>query len=107
MNGTSYPAHQLVTYEANDPAVVTYGAKPLGVYAQVMLFLYGSNDATHFTLLGARHFPQPERHLILPLNRTHAFRYYSFTLIGNVPEGSSDFLSFDLTYSTAFTNRLR
>lgn len=107
VNGTSYPAHQLVTYEANDPAVVTYGAKPLGVYAQVMLFLYGSNDATHFTLLGARHFPQPERHLILPLNRTHAFRYYSFTLIGNVSEGGSDFLSFDLTYSTAFTNRLR
>lgn len=107
LNGTSHPAHRVVTYEVNDPAVVTYGAKPLGVYEQVMLFLYGSNDATHFTLLGARHFPQPERHLILPLNRTHAFRYYSFTLIGNVPEGSSDFLSFDLTYSTAFTNRLR
>lgn len=107
VNGTSHPAHRVVTYAANDPAVVTYGEKPLGVYAQVMLFLYGSNDATHFTLLGARHFPQPERHLILPLNRTHAFRYYSFTLIGNVPEGSSDFLSFDLTYSTAFTNRLR
>lgn len=107
VNGTSHPAHRLVTYEANDPAVVTYGAKPLGVYAQVMLFLYGSNDATHFTLLGARHFPQPERHLILPLNRTHAFRYYSFTLIGNVSEGCSDFLSFDLTYSTAFNNRLR
>ena len=108
INGTSYPAPRVITYtEENETSVVTYNDKVLGSSARVLLLLYGSNDATHFTLLGARHFPQPERHLILPLNRTHAFRYYSFTLMGYLPEGSSDFLSFDLTYSPAFTNRLR
>lgn len=108
INGTSYPAPRVITYtEENETSVVTYNDKVLGSSARVLLLLYGSNDATNFTLLGARHFAQPERHLILPLNRTHAFRYYSFTLMGYLPEGSSDFLSFDLTYSPAFTNRLR
>lgn len=108
INGTSYPAPRVITYtEENETSTVTYNDKVLGSSARVLLLLYGSNDATNFTLLGARHFAQPERHLILPLNRTHAFRYYSFTLMGYLPEGSSDFLSFDLTYSPAFTNRLR
>lgn len=85
---------------------VMFRDESLNIFSDVGLYILGSNDAEHFTLISGKESIVDIRDLFTKMNKSKAFKYFMVALAGGVRTNVSlNYMEF--IASEAFENRLR
>lgn len=85
---------------------VIFRDESLNIFSDVGLYILGSNDAEHFTLISGKESIVDIRDLVTKMNKSKAFKYFMVALSGGVrTDVSLNYMEF--IASEAFENRLR
>lgn len=85
---------------------VMFRGESLDIFSDVGLYILGSNDAEHFTLVSGKESIVDIRDLVTKMNKSKAYKYFMVALAGGVrTDVSLNYMEF--IASESFTNRLR
>ena len=85
---------------------VLLNGNPLTMFKECGFYVLGSNDCEHYTLIAGTEKINDIRDLITKMNKTKAYKYFVFCLVGGVRTDVA--LNFvELVVAGAFENRLR
>lgn len=85
---------------------VMFRGENLDIFSDVGMYILGSNDAEHFTLISGKESIVDIRDLVTKMNKTKAFKFFMVALAGGVrTDVSINYMEF--VASEAFGNRLR
>lgn len=85
---------------------VMFRDESLNIFSDVGLYILGSNDAEHFTLISGKESIVDIRDLVTKMNKSKAFKYFMVALSGGVrTDVSLNYMEF--IASEVFENRLR
>lgn len=85
---------------------VMFRGENLNIFSDVGLYILGSNDAEHFSLISGKESIVDIRDLVTKMNKSKAYKYFMVALAGGVrTDVSLNYIEF--IASEAFSNRLR
>ena len=85
---------------------VLFRGESLDIFSDVGLYILGSNDAEHFTLVSGKESIVDIRDLVTKMNKSKAYKYFMVALAGGVrTDVSLNYMEF--IASESFNNRLR
>ncbi len=85
---------------------VMFREESLEIFSDVGLYILGSNDAEHFTLVSGKESIADIRDLVTKMNKSKAYKYFMVALAGGVrTDVSLNYMEF--IASESFANRLR
>ncbi|MBS5701332.1 MAG: hypothetical protein KHX11_20115 [Bacteroides cellulosilyticus] len=85
---------------------VMFRGESLNIFSDIGLYILGSNDAEHFTLISGKESIVDIRDLVTKMNKSKAFKFFMIALAGGVrTDVSLNYMEF--VASEAFENRLR
>lgn len=85
---------------------VMYREQPVQIFSNCGFYVFGSNDAEHFTLVAGKEKIVDIRDLITKMNKTKAYKYFVIGMAGGVRTDVS-FNYFEFILDDTYTNRLR
>lgn len=85
---------------------VQFRGQGINIFSETGFYVLGSNDAEHFTLLSGTEKIKDIRDLITKMNKTKAYKYFMFCLVGGVrTDVAINYI--ELMADEVFENRLR
>lgn len=85
---------------------VQFRSEGTDIFSSAGFYVLGSNDAEHFTLIAGREKIVDVRDLITKMNKTKAFKYFMFAVVGGVrTDVAINYI--ELIVDESFENRLR
>ncbi|RHJ75758.1 hypothetical protein [Parabacteroides sp. AM08-6] len=85
---------------------VKFRDQEISIFSNCGVYVLGSNDAEHFTLISGREKIEDVRDLITKMNKTHAFKYFMFCVAGGVrTDVSLNYI--EVLADETYQNRLR
>lgn len=85
---------------------VLFRGESLDIFSDVGLYILGSNDAEHFTLVSGKESIVDIRDLVTKMNKSKAYKYFMVALAGGIrTDVSLNYMEF--IASESFNNRLR
>lgn len=85
---------------------VMFRGENLEIFSDVGMYILGSNDAEHFTLISGKESIADIRDLVTKMNKSKPYKYFMVALVGGVrTDVSLNYMEF--VASESFTNRLR
>ena len=85
---------------------VMFRGENVDIFSDVGMYILGSNDAEHFTLISKKEMMTDIRDLVTKMNKSKPYKYFMVCLVGGVrTDVSINYMEF--TVDESFTNRLR
>lgn len=85
---------------------VMFRDQPVQIFSNCGFYVFGSNDAEHFTLVAGKEKIVDIRDLITKMNKSKAYKYFVVALAGGVRTDVA-FNYFEFILDDTYTNRLR
>ena len=85
---------------------VMFRGDNVDIFSDVGMYILGSNDAEHFTLIAKKEMMTDIRDLVTKMNKSKPYKYFMLCLVGGVrTDVSINYM--ELTADESFANRLR
>lgn len=85
---------------------VMFRGDSVSIFSDVGMYILGSNDAEHFSLVAKKEMMVDIRDLVTKMNKTRSYKYFMVCLVGGVRTDVS-LNCIEMTVDTAWSNRLR